>query len=71
MNKKLLFLISRTAFVFALLACTIGCKDDVVNDGKGSEDNVQTLYQDKVDYMNTDASIIGGLVKGNLEVTAT
>lgn len=71
MNKKLLFLISRTAFVFALLACTIGCKDEVVNDGKGSEDNVQTLYQDKVDYMNTDASIIGGLVNGDLEVTAT
>lgn len=71
MNKNLLFLICRTAFVFALLACTIGCKDDVVNDGKGSEDNVQTLYQDKVDYMNTDAAIIGGLVKGDLEVTTT
>lgn len=71
MKKKLLFLFCRTAFVFALLACIMGCKDDVVNDGEGSEDDVQTLYQDKVDYMNTDAVIISGLVKGELEVTAT
>ena len=71
MNKKMLFLISRTAFVFALLVCAMGCKDDVVNDGDGSEDNVQTLYQDKVDYMNTDVAIISGLVNGNLEVVAS
>lgn len=71
MNKKIFFLISRTAFVFALLVFAMGCKDDAVNDGEAPEDNVQTLYQEKVDYMNTDAAIISGLVKGELEVTAT
>lgn len=72
MNKKMLFLISRTAFVFALLASAMGCKDDVVNDGDLTDDEtVETLYQDKVDCMNVDAEIIKGLVKGELEVTAT
>lgn len=72
MNKKMLFLISRTAFVFALLGCIMGCKDDVVNDGDITDDEtVKTLYQDKVDCMNVDAEIIKGLVKGELEVTAT
>ena len=71
MNKKMLFLISRTAFVFALLVFAMGCKDDAVNDSETPEDNAQTLYQEKVDYMNTDAAIISGLVKGELEVTAT
>lgn len=71
MNKKMLFLISRAAFVFVLLVFAMGCKDDAVNDGEAPEDNVQTLYQEKVDYMNTDAAIISGLVKGELEVTAT
>lgn len=70
MNKKLSFLFCRMAFVFALLACTMGCKDDVVNGDEGKEDNAQTLYQDKVDYMNNDAAIISGLVNGGLEVTA-
>lgn len=71
MNKKSLFLFCRTTLVFALLACTIGCKDDVVNDGGNTEENVETLYQDKVDYMNTDAAIISELENGGLEVTAT
>ena len=71
MNKKIFFLISRTVFVFALLVFAMGCKDDAVNDGETPEDNAQTLYQEKVDYMNTDAAIISGLVKGELEVTAT
>lgn len=71
MNKNFSILISRTAFVFALLVIAMGCKDDVVNDGECPEDNVQTLYQDKVDYMNTDVSIISQLVKGELEVTST
>ena len=71
MNKKLWFLFCRTVLVFAFLGCTMGCKDDVVNDGGDSEDNAQTLYQEKVDYMNTDAAIISGLMKGELEVTAT
>lgn len=38
MNKKMLFLISRTAFVFALLGSIMGCKDDVVNDGDITDD---------------------------------
>lgn len=71
MNKKMLFLVSRTAFVFALLVFAMGCKDDAVNDGETPEDNAQTLYQEKVDCMNTDAEIISGLVNGGLEVTAT
>ena len=71
MNKKLWFLFCRTVLVFAFLGCTMGCKDDVVNDSGDSEDNAQTLYQDKVDYMNTDAAIISALMKGELEVTAT
>ena len=66
MNKKIFFLISRTVFVFALLVFAMGCKDDAVNDGETPEDNAQTLYQEKVDYMNTDAAIISGLVKGEL-----
>lgn len=71
MKKKLWLLFCRTAFVFALLVFAMGCKDDAVNDGETPEDNAQTLYQEKVDYMNTDAAIISGLVKGELEVTAT
>ena len=71
MNKNLRFLFCRTALVFAFLGCVMGCKDDVVNDGGDSEDNAQTLYQDKVDYMNMDAAIISALMKGELEVTAT
>lgn len=71
MNKKTFFLFCRTAFVFVLLGGIMGCKDDVVNDGNVTEDDVETLYQDKVDYMNIDAKIINGLVKNELEVTAT
>ena len=71
MNKKTFFLFCRTAFVFVLLGGIMGCKDDVVNDGNVTEDDVETLYQDKVDYMNIDAKIINRLVKNDLEVTAT
>ena len=72
MNKKMLFLISRTAFVFVLLALAMGCKDDSVNDGDITDgETVETLYQDKVDCMNIDAEIISGLVNGSLEVTTT
>lgn len=72
MNKKMLFLISRAAFVFAFLVFAMGCKDDVVNDGDITDgETVETLYQDKVDCMNIDAEIISGLVNGSLEVTTT
>ena len=71
MNKKMLFLISRTALVFALLIVIMGCKDDAVNDGDVTEGDAETLYQDRVDYMNIDAEIISGLVRNELEVTAT
>lgn len=72
MNKKMLFLISRAAFVFVLLVFAMGCKDDAVNDGDITDgETVETLYQDKVDCMNIDAEIINGLVNGSLEVTTT
>lgn len=70
MNKNILSLICRTPFVFVLLGLALGCKDDVVNDDISSE-NVETLYQNKVDAMNTDAAIIGGLENGGLKITAT
>ena len=71
MNKNILFLTSRTALVFAFMALAIGCKDDTVNDIETTEGDVQTLYQDKVDYMNNDARIISALVQGGLEVKTT
>ena len=71
MNKNILLLACRTAFVFTIMALAIGCKDDTVNDIETTEGDVQTLYQDKVDYMNNDARIISALVQGGLEVKTT
>lgn len=70
MNKNLNFLFCRIAIVFVLLGVTMGCKDNAVNDGDTIKDEVETLYQDKVDKMNVDATIISRLVNGTLEVTA-
>lgn len=70
MNKNLNFLFCRIAIVFVLLGVTMGCKDNAVNDGDATKDEVETLYQDKVDKMNVDATIISRLVNGTLEVTA-
>lgn len=58
------------AFVFVFLCVTMGCKDNVVNDSDNTENDVETLYQDKVDKMNIDATIINRMVNGALEVTA-
>lgn len=71
MKKNLYFLFCRITFVFVLLGITVGCKDNVVNDGNNTDSNVETLYQDRVDNINIDAEIISGLVKNELEVTAT
>lgn len=70
MNKNLNFLFCRIAIVFVLLGVTMGCKDNAVSDGDTTKDEVETLYQDKVDKMNVDATIISKLVNGALEVTA-
>lgn len=70
MKKNSYFLFCRMAFVFVFLCVTMGCKDNVVNDSDNTENDVETLYQDKVDKMNIDATIINRMVNGALEVTA-
>lgn len=72
LNKNLSLLFCRVVFVFVLFVFSCACKDDVVNDGNVNEgENVETIYQEKVDIMNTDAGIISSLVNGEMEVTVT